>query len=148
MNEWISFFFFKLLLIFRRTDFSILFNMNRCCMCVCVCALLISDHHQQIENIRRQSTNIFFSSQQCLILHSVFFSLFILWMSHKPQGILIIHIGIVDQKNFKKLKTTENKNIDKSICLYRRGKCLMQFKYCRQLRYKTNDKYYLINVYV
>jgi hypothetical protein len=27
-----------------------------------------------------------------------------------------------------------------------RGKSLMQFKYCRQLLSKTNDKYYLINV--
>jgi hypothetical protein len=65
-------------------------------------ALLISDHHQQIENIRRQLTNIFFSSQQCLILHSRFFLL--LSMSRKPQGILIIHIGIIDQKKLKKTK--------------------------------------------
>jgi hypothetical protein len=90
-------------------------------------------------------THFFFSSsQQCLI---PFISFFFLSLSQKPQGIFIIHVGIVDQK---KLKTTENKNIDKSISMYiekrERGKSLMQFKYCRQLLSKTNDKYYLINV--
>jgi hypothetical protein len=44
-------------------------------------------------------------------LHFFFF----LSLSRKPQGIFIIHVGIVDQK---KLKTTENKNIDKSISMY------------------------------
>lgn len=38
---------------------------------------------------------------------------------------------------------TENKNIDKSTSI---ENGLMQFKYCRQFLFKTNDKYYLINV--
>lgn len=72
-----------------------------------MCTLLISDDHQQIENVKHKASigkhfvfTLFSLFQSCLILRFVS-------LSDKPQGILTVRVGTVDQKKKVKMTTTE-----------------------------------------
>ncbi len=113
-----------------------------------MCAFLISDHHQQIENVKHKaSIGKHFVFTLFFLFNNVWS--FVLSLSDKPQGFFVIRIGTVDQKSIKWKR--QSKSIDKHMSVYvweREKKGLMQFEYCRQLLSKTNDKYYLIYIYI
>lgn len=73
-----------------------------------MCALLISDHHQQIENVKHKASIGKHFVFTLFFFFSIMFDPSFCHCRTSPKGFLVVHIGTVDQKKKKyKMKTTK-----------------------------------------